>query len=104
MHNRALLDACLKINRALQYLLSEVYARVYAKAEKQPSFHIPIAPILPYEHLLPLFDAKVLDDGAYSLIFEASTGYALGTHALAAREDRHKAATVLPKPAAPGSK
>jgi hypothetical protein len=103
MHNRILSDACLKINRALQYLLSEVYARVYAKAEKQPTFLIPIAPVLPHEHLLPLFDAKVLDDNTFSLIFEASTGFPLGAQALAAREDRHKASTALPKPAAPGS-
>ena len=102
MFSRAVLDSCLKINQALQRLLRMAYMLVYNKSvEKIPSFHIPTAPNLPYELLLPLFDAQILDDMAYSRIFEASTGFPLGEKALKAREDRHKAATVLPPPPLP---
>ena len=102
MFGRAVLDSCLKINQALQKLLRMAYMLVYDKpAEKIPSFHIPCAPNLPYELLLPLFDAQILDDLAYSRIFEASTGFPVGERALKARDERHKAATVLPPPPAP---
>lgn len=101
MFGRAVLDSCLKINQALQRLLRMAYILIYNNkpSDKIPQFHIPVAPNLPYEMLLPLFDAQVLDDVAYSRLFEASTGFPLGERAIIARQDRHKALTVLPTPA-----
>lgn len=100
MFGRAVVDSCLKINQALQQLLRMAYMLIYdrqnAPMEKIPSFYIPTAPNLPYNMLLPLFDAQVLDDLAYSRIFEACTGFPLGERAVKAREDRHKAETTLP--------
>jgi len=110
MFSRTTLDSCMKINQALQRLLQMAYTLIYnqkssssddgaeASKRKIPSFYIPLAPNLPYDLLLPLFDAQVLDDLAYSRIFEASTGFPLGERAIKAREDRHKALTVLPPP------
>ncbi len=111
MFNRTSLDSCMKINHALQRLLQMAYTIIYNNKSQEdeedghnttkrkiPSFHIPLAPNLPYDLLLPLFDAQVLDDLAYSRIFEASTGFPLGERALKAREDRHKALTILPPP------
>jgi hypothetical protein len=97
MFSRAVLDSCQKINQALQQLLRMAYVRIYHEkpSDKIPIFHIPVAPNLPYELLLPLFDAQILDDLAYSRIFEASTGFPLGERALKAREERHKAVTTL---------
>jgi len=97
VHGRTLLDACARLNQSLQRLLSDVYAHVYPSAETRPAFHIPVVLNVPYEHLVPLFDAQLLAPTAYSHIVEACTGFPLGPQALAAREDRHKAATVLPK-------
>jgi hypothetical protein len=95
MYGRAILDCCQKITLSLSELLEEVYGLIYDK-QKNPTFLIPIAPNMPYEMLLPLFDAQVLDDIAYSHIFRACTGYPLGNRALSAREDRHNAQNVMP--------
>jgi len=79
------------------------YGLIY-NTDNVPTFSIPIAPNLPYDLLLPLFDAQVLDEKAYSKLFEASVGFSLGEGALKAREERHKALTVIkPAPAAGGS-
>jgi hypothetical protein len=100
MFGRAMVDSCLKINQALQQLLRMAYMLIYSDkaSDKIPSFYIPTAPNLPYDMLLPLFDAQLLDDMAYSRIFEACTGFPMGERALKAREDRHKAVTVVPPP------
>ena len=71
------------------------YTLIYNK-ENIPSFTIPLAPNLPYDLLLPLFDSQVLDEQAYNRIFEACIGFPLGEKALSAREDRHKALHVRP--------
>jgi hypothetical protein len=38
----------------------------------------------------------VLDDRAYSYLFETCTGFPLGEKALSAREERHKAVNIMP--------
>ena len=58
---------------------------------------MPSAPTLPIEQLLPLFDAQLIDDAAYSHILEVSLGFPMDrAGALKARTDRHRAANVLP--------
>ena len=94
-YQRCLVEACLKINKALQALLSMTYALIYNK-DNIPAFTLPLAPNLPYDLLLPLFDSQVLDEQAYSRIFEACIGFPLGERALAARDDRHKALNIRP--------
>ena len=96
MLGRGLVEACLKLNGALQRLMDMVHGLLYPSAEKVPTFHIPTAPNLPYEMLLPLFDAQVLDEAAYNRIFEACIGFPLGEGAFKARTDRHLAQNVKP--------
>ena len=71
------------------------YQQIY-HSDNPPMFTIPLAPNLPYDLLLPLFDAQVLDEPAYSRIFEACIGFPLGERALSARDDRHKAQNIRP--------
>ena len=100
IYGRGMMEACLRLNRVLQDLLSMTYSLIYnsdPEAKRQiPTFTIPLAPNIPFDLLLPLFEAQVLDDRAYSYLFESSTGFPLGERAIAAREDRHKALTVMP--------
>jgi len=100
-----LAEGCLKLNQALQGLLTMAYELIYEDSAngRAPTFSIPLAPNLPYELLLPLFDAQVLDETAYNRLFEASVGFSLGEHALKAREDRHKALTVVKTAASGGA-
>jgi len=50
----------MKLNQALQGLLAMAYELIYEdKDSNVPTFTIPVAPNLPYELLLPLFDAQV---------------------------------------------
>lgn len=98
MYGRGMMEACLRLNQAMQDLLSMTYGLIYAGDQERsmPTFSIPLAPNLPYELLLPLFESQVLDDKAYSHLFEASTGFPLGQRAVAARDERHKATTIMP--------
>ena len=100
IYGRGMMEACLRLNTAMQDLLADTYALIYSSqgdTQRQvPSFTIPLAPNLPYEMLLPLFDAQVLDDRAYSYLFETCTGFPLGEKALSAREERHKAVNIMP--------
>ena len=64
---------------------------------RMPTFIIPAAPTLPLEQLLPLFDAQLLDDDSYSHLMEVSLGFPMNKErAIGARQDRHRAANVLP--------
>lgn len=94
IYGRGMMEACLRLNRTLQDLLTKTYTLIYDQ-RVIPTFTIPLAPNIPYELLLPLFDAQVLDDRAYSYLFETCTGFPLGERALAARDERHKAAHVM---------
>lgn len=98
IYNRGMMEACLRLNKALQELLATSYALIYSAdpSTKIPTFVIPLAPNIPYEMLLPLFDAQVLDDRAYSQLFETCTGFPLGERAIAIREERHKAVNIMP--------
>lgn len=101
IYGRGMMEACLRLNRTLQDLLVFAYTLIYSEPSAElprpiPSFSIPLAPNIPYELLLPLFDAQVLDDKAYSYLFEACTGFPLGERAIAARDERHKAVNVMP--------
>jgi hypothetical protein len=101
IYGRGMMEACLRLNRTLQDLLSFAYTLIYSEPASEkprsiPTFSIPLAPNIPYELLLPLFDAQVLDDKAYSYLFEVSTGFPLGERAIAARDERHKAANIMP--------
>ena len=91
------MDTCLKINQKLQELLSLAYSIIYADSLSVfPTFTLPVVPIVPYDTLVPLFDAQLLDDSAYSRIFEASTGFPLGSTASQARNERHQALHIKP--------
>ena len=96
IYSRGMMEACLRLNRALQELLNASYTLIYPGTTTTPTFTIPLAPNIPYEMLLPLFEAQVLDDRAYSYLFETCTGFPLGERAIAAREERHKAVNVMP--------
>ncbi len=95
IYGRGMMEACLRLNRTLQDLLTKTYTLIYDQ-RVIPTFTIPMAPNIPFEMLLPLFDAQVLEDKAYSYLFETCTGFPLGEKALAAREERHKATNVMP--------
>ena len=98
-NQRILSEACLKLNQELQGLLRMTYGLIY-RSDNVPTFMIPMGPNLPYEMLLPLFDAKLLSNQAYNLILEASLGFPMGDEALEARHQRHEAAHVKPDKAA----
>lgn len=105
MYGRGMMEACLRLNQSMEDLLSMSYGLIYENNDdggdrrdrKMPAFSIPLAPNLPYELLLPLFESQVLDDKAYSHLFEASTGFPLGQRAIAARDERHRATTFQDK-------
>ena len=99
IYGRGMMEACLRLNRALQELLTTTYTLIYeggAEPRQIPIFTIPLAPNIPFELLLPIFDSQVLDDRACSYIFESCTGFPLGEKAVAARDDRHKALHIMP--------
>ena len=52
-------------------------------------------PTVNVEQLLMAFNARIIDDAAFSAMLETSWGTPLGEHAVAAREEQRKAEYVL---------
>ena len=97
-NNRELLDLCRHMNRHLELLLQEVYRRIYCGegAGQTPTFRIVALPIFNLEQLMAVFNARLIDDRAFSAILEASFGTPLGPEALQARTQERAAEFVLP--------
>jgi hypothetical protein len=98
-NNRQVLDTCRHINRHLEALLGEVYAHIYGgggSAAAVPRFRLTAVPTFSLEQLLLVFNARLIEDDAFSAILEAAWGTGLGAEALHARAEQRKADYVLP--------
>jgi hypothetical protein len=96
--NRQILDLCRHVNMHLQRLLCEVYERIYGVATRhtEPVFRMVTVPTFGLEQLVQVWNARLIDDGAFSAMLEATWGAPLGEGALAAREEQRKAEYDLP--------
>ena len=95
--NRQLLDTCRYLIRHLELLLLEVYERIYGPTTHfQPVFRLVAVPTFSLEQIMAVWNAKLIDDGAFSAMLEASWGAPLGNDALAARGEQRKAEYELP--------
>jgi hypothetical protein len=97
-NNRQLLDTCRNINRHLELLLCDVYAAIYGgpSGGAAPFFRIACVPTLSIDQLVVGFNARLIDDSAFSAMLETTCGAPLGDHAAAARDELRKAEYVLP--------
>ena len=96
--NRQILDLCRHVNMHLQRLMSEVYERIYGvpRSRNEPVFRMVTVPTFGLEQLTQVWNARLIDDGAFSAMLEATWGAPLGEGALAAREEQRKAEYDLP--------
>ena len=95
--NRQLLDTCRHINRHLELLLMEVYEEIYGSSTQHPPiFRLVTVPTFSLDQIMTVWNAKLVDDGAFSSMLEASWGAPLGANAIAARVEQRKAEFELP--------
>ena len=95
--NRQLLDTCRYLIRHLELLLLEVYESIYGEsAHLRPVFRLVAVPTFSLEQIMTVWNSKLIDDGAFSTMLEASWGAPLGENALAARIEQRKAEFELP--------
>ena len=106
--NRQILDLCRHVNMHLQRLMCEAYERIYGVVPRnEPVFRMVTVPTFGLEQLLQVWNARLIDDGAFSAMLEATWGAPLGERALDAREEQRKAEYELPfrdRVATPSSK
>ena len=97
-NNRELLDLCRHMNRHMELLLQEAYGRIYQSSSFRllPTFRLVALPIFNLEQLMAVFNARLIDDGMFSAILEASFGAPLGADAAQARTQERSAEFVLP--------
>ena len=95
-NNRTLLDTCRYINLHLELLLEEVYRAIYPDSTRLPSFRLVAVPTFSLEQLNVVFNARLIDDDAFSDMLFVTWGASLGGDARAAREEQRKAEFVLP--------
>jgi hypothetical protein len=95
--NRQILDLCRHVNMHLQRLMSDVYERIYGVIPRhEPVFRMVTVPTFGLEQLLEVWKARLIDDGAFSAMLEATWGAPLGGEAVTAREEERKAEFELP--------
>ena len=96
--NRQLLDLCRHVNRHLERLLCEAYEHIYgaARFQYEPIFRLMTVPTFSLEQILQVWNAKLVDDGVFSAILEATWGAPLGKDAVTARVEQRKAEFELP--------
>ena len=106
--NRQILDLCRYVNMHLQRLMYEVYEHIYGVMPRnEPIFRMVTVPTFGLEQLLQVWNARLIDDGAFSAMLEATWGAPLGSAAIAARDEQRKAEYELPfrdRVATPASK
>jgi hypothetical protein len=96
--NRQILDLCRHVNMHLQRLMCEAYERIYGVGSRhnEPVFRMVTVPTFGLEQLLQVWNARLIDDGAFSAMLEATWGAPLGAEAVTAREEQRKAEFELP--------
>jgi len=93
--NRILLDTCRSINRHLEQMLHEIHGSIYG-GEGNPTFSIPVVPVIPFEQLMLAYDNMLIDDKHFSMILQSCWGFSLSDDAVKARVEKRKAEYVLP--------